>query len=136
MINIESKKGITLVSLVVTVILLLILSGVSISNLNLSNEIGKYNNMVSDIKLLEDKALIHYNKYKEIPKTSRTINVNGTEYYEIDLSKLENLTLNYGDEYGETSELTNSSDIYLINSSLSVYYLKGTRKNGEIYHVK
>ncbi len=91
----NSNKGITLVSLVITVIILLILTGTIIYDLNLSNSAGELNNMVADINLLKDEILIYYNKYQEIPKTERTINVNGVEYYEIDLSKLDNITLNY-----------------------------------------
>ena len=92
--------------------------------------------MVSDIKLLNDKILVYYNKYEEIPKTDREITINGTLYYEIDLSKIEGLTLNYGNEYGETVELSNSSDVYVVDESLNVYYLQGVEKSGEIYHMK
>ncbi len=134
MINIKSKKGITLVSLVITVIVLLILSGVTISSINLSNGTGSYNNMVADIKLLNDKILVYYNKYGEIPKTNRIINIDETEYHEIDLSKLEDLTLNYGDDYGEKGVLKSTADAYVINSNLHIYYLKGIKKSGEVFH--
>ena len=136
MINIEKNKGITLVSLVITIIILLILTGTTIYNFSISNEVSYYNKMVSDIKLLNDKILVYYNKYEEIPKTDREITINGTLYYEIDLSKIEGLTLNYGNEYGETVELSNSSDVYVVDESLNVYYLQGVEKSGEIYHMK
>lgn len=137
MINIKSKKGITMISLVITIVILLILSGTAIYNLNLSNGVGRYNNMIADIKLLNDKVLVYFNKYGEIPKTAREINIiNNETYYEIDLSKLEGITLNYGKDYGEEISLTNSSDVYLVNSNLNVYYLKGVEKSGEIYHEK
>lgn len=136
MINIKSQKGITMISLVIAIVILLILSGTAIYNLNLSNGVGRYNNMVADIKLLNDKTLVYYNKYGEIPKTNRSsININGEEYYELDISKLEGITLNYGKEYGQVGTLTSSSDVYVINeSTLNVYYLKGVEKSGEIYH--
>ncbi len=136
MINIKSKKGITLVSLVVTIIVLLILTGVSISGLSLSNGTKNYNNMVSDIEVIEDGIFIYFNKYNEIPKTSRLIQIDGTEYYEVDLSKLENLTLNYGKDYGKQEDLNSSSDVYLVNSNLNIYYLKGVAKVDKIYHAK
>lgn len=137
MINIKSQKGITMVSLVIAIVILLILSGTAIYNLNLSNGAGRYNNMIADIKLLNDKALVYYNKYGEIPKTNRSsININGEEYYELDISKLEEITLNYGKEYGQEGPLTTSSDVYVINSNLNIYYLKGVEKSGEIYHEK
>lgn len=56
------------------------------------------------------------------------------EYYEIDLSKLENITLNYGSEYNQASNLTKDSDVYVVNDNLKVYYLKGIEKGGTIYH--
>ena len=40
---------------------------------------------------------------------------------QIDLSKLYNITLNYGEDYGKELEI--SSDVYLINSNLNIYYL-------------
>ena len=136
MINIKENKGITLVSLVITVIILLILTGTTIYNFSLSNETSYYNKMISDIKLLSDKILVYYNKYAEIPKTVRQITVDGIVYYEIDLEKLDNLTLNYGDDYNGTEELTTFSDVYAINEKLDIYYLKGVEKSGEIHHSK
>lgn len=132
MIKRSSEKGITLISLVVTIIILLILTGVVITNFNSSDEDGKYNNMKADIKLLKDKVLIYYNRYGEVPKTSRTIKVNNTDYYEIDLSELGNITLNYGKDYEK--DLTTSSDVYLIDLNLHVYYLKGIERSGKMYH--
>ena len=132
--NIKSNKAITLVALVVTVVMLLILSTVTITSLNTSNGAGRYNNMAADIKLLSDKVHVYYNKYGEIPKTEKTITVDAVQYYEIDLSKLGDLTLNYGKEYGGEGSLTSSSDVYVINQNLNVYYLCGVEKGNETYH--
>lgn len=123
--NLNSQRGITIVSLVITIIVLLILTGTVIYNMNSSSKVGAYNNMVADINLLEDKLLNYFNKYGEIPKTSRTITIESIDYYEIDLGKLDNITLKYGEDYGENTELTNASDVYLVNDSLEVYYLQG-----------
>lgn len=136
MTSIISNKGITIITLVITVVILLILSGTAIYSLNLSNEVGRYNNMIADIRLLNDKTLVYFNKYGEIPRTNRKTQINNEEYFEIDLEKLEGLTLNYGNDYGKDGELTASSDVYLINSSLNIYYLKGIEKSGRIYHEK
>ena len=73
--KINSKKGITLVSLVISIIILLILSTISIYGIRSSNNISPYNNMIADINLLEDKILVYYNKYSEIPKTSEEIEI-------------------------------------------------------------
>ncbi|MBQ2916849.1 MAG: hypothetical protein IJE59_01525 [Clostridia bacterium] len=132
--KLNSQKGVTLTALIVSIIILLILSSVIIKNITSSNKVVAYNNMIADIKLLEDKVLIYFNKYAEIPRTSRTINIIGKEYYEIDLSKLDNITLNYGVEYGSKEELTETSDVYLVNQSLDVYYLKGVDLAGVVRH--
>ena len=129
--KIKSNNGITIVALVTTVIIMLILLGVTISGINISNDSVSYNNMVADINLLEEKLLSYYNKYKEIPKTNITENIDGITYYEIDLSKLDNLTLNYGIKYSG-----NEKDIYLVNDNLEVYYLKGVEKSQTVYHTK
>ena len=134
MINLKSKKGVTIVSLVIAIVILLILSGVTINGINRSNGSEKYNNMIADVNLLKDKCLIYFNKYGDIPKTERQIAINNVTYYEIDLSKLDGITLNYGDDYNKNGNLTNSSDVYIINLNLDVYYLKGIEKSGTTYH--
>lgn len=131
---IKSQKGITIVTLIIMIIFILILTGTIVYNSNSSNKAVTYNNMIADIKLLEDKILIYFNKYGEIPKTSRTIEIDNIIYHEIDLSKLDNVTLMYGNDNNKTGELTNTLDVYLVNSSLDVYYLKGVNLSGKIYH--
>lgn len=131
---IRTQKGITIVSLIITVIILLILSATVAYNINYSNKAVGYNNMIADIKLLEDKILVYYNKYGEVPKTSRAIDIDNMEYYEIDLSKLDNITLMYGKDYNKSGKLQDAPDVYLVNNSLEVYYLRGMELSGEIHH--
>lgn len=124
--KIKSSNGITIVSLIMVVIIVLILSTVSFYSINSSQNIGKYNKMIADITLLEDKILIYYNKNGELPiKENGYEDENGVE---IDLSKLENITLNYGIDESDIN------DIYLVNSNIQVYYKKGIEKAGTIYH--
>lgn len=134
MIKIRKNKGITLISLVITIAIMLILTGVISYNFSVSNEKSYYNKMVSDIQILNDKILIYYNRYEEVPKTTRGITVDGTVYYEIDLSKLENVTLNYGSENGDATTLSQISDVYVVDEDLNVYYLKGIELNDILYH--
>ena len=108
---IKSQKGITIVTLIIMIIFILILTGTIVYNSNSSNKAVTYNNMIADIKLLEDKILIYFNKYGEIPKTSRTIEIDNIIYHEIDLSKLDNVTLMYGNDNNKTGELTNTLDV-------------------------
>ena len=70
---IKNNKGITIIALVVTVIILLILTGTVIYNSNLSKSNYKYNKMVADLDILSDKILDYFKKYNELPKTERTV---------------------------------------------------------------
>lgn len=134
--NIKYKKGITLVSVTISVIILLILSTIVIYSMKLSNNMSPYNNMLADINLLEDKLLIYFNRYGEIPRTSRNITIGAVTYYEIDLSKLGNVTLNFGKEYGKANALTDIADVYTVNDKLNVYYLKGVTVEDITRHSK
>lgn len=125
--RIKSSKGITIVALIVTIIIALILSGTIIYTIKTSNDISPYNRMAEDIELLQDKILIYYNKYQEVPKKGSQFLINGKAYYEIDLSKLGAITLNFGSGVDQ-------DDIYLVNNNLEVYYKKGINKNGVIVH--
>lgn len=128
--KISQNKGVTLVALIMTIVLLLILSSVAINNLNKSSNVAPYNNMIADIELLTDKIVIYYNKYGELPIIENNSQIiDDIEYYKIDLNKLENITLNYG-----TEKDGNAKDIYLVNNNLEVYYLEGIEKSGKIEH--
>ena len=125
---IKNQKGITLAYLIITIIILGILSTIAITSFKNSDDVGKYNKMIADITILKDKVLVYYNKNKEIPiiaNTSETID--GVTYSKIDITKLENVTLNngYSNEEG---------DYYLINNNLEIYYKKGAEKSGHTYH--
>ena len=134
MINIKSNKGITITTLVIAIIIMLILTGTIVSNISTSDGADRYNNMKADIILIKDKALLYYNKYNEAPVTEKTIEVSGVTYHEVDLQKLGDITLNYGSEYNKGENLTTSSDVYVIDNNLNVYYLKGIKMSGDIYH--
>ena len=129
MVNIKTKKGITIISLVLTIVIISILTTVAVYSQKSSRNIAPYNKMLADITLLEDKLFIYYNKNNEIPITGDEILIGEESYHKIDLTKLQNVTLNYG--IGE-----DSNDYYLVNSSLEVYYLEGIENNGQIYHTK
>ena len=53
----------------------------------------------------------------------------GKKYYEIDLSKFQNITLKYG--HGNINDM----DIYVVNGdTLDVYYYKGVEYKGNTYY--
>jgi len=136
---IKKQRGVTLSMLLITIILVAILIGATVANLDMGNDIKKYNYMCADIELLESKVLTYYNENKSLPISSNEL-IDVTEitdfnpkdnakYYEIDLSKLSNISLNLGKGNKE------NKDIYVINEqSHAIYYLKGVVYEGNTYH--
>lgn len=128
-IKVISQKGITMVSLIVTIVVLLILSTIIITDTYTGADYKRYKLMCADIELLEDKVLIYYDKYGEIPKrelTSAPEGIeNGHEFYKLDTTKLNNLTLNYSAD----------DDIFIIDATtFEVYYQNGIEYNGATYY--
>lgn len=136
--KIRKNKGMTLVALVVTIVILLIISSVIIVEMNTGDKFKDYQYMKADIETIKDSILIYYHDYAKIPvigESLSTINLDGQaspidniNYYEVDLEQLGTITLNYGRK-------SESTDIYIINEkSQEVYYLKGIEYEGEIKH--
>lgn len=65
--NIENEKGVTMVALVVTIIVLMILTGIMVSNSNSQFGIKKVNDLYSDIDLISAKIDKYYLKNAELP---------------------------------------------------------------------
>lgn len=135
-INLKNEKGVTMIAIVITIIILLIIiSTVSFSSQN-GIDMKKLNNMYADILLLEEKISVYYLKNGSIPIKGEPYDIttipqgiiadnpnNGNVFYEIDLDRLENVSLN-------NNNSTNVKDKYIINyDSHSVYYLKGVTVN-------
>lgn len=138
------EKGVSLVSLVITIIVLLIIVSTTVYRIGSFTSTSRFNNMKADIELLHDKILTYRKQYEKLPIVEPVLPVqivtqvlseqkaenDNDEYYKIDLTKLENITLNYGNE----SE--GESDYYIVNTrTLNVYYLKGIELNQTVYHV-
>ena len=66
MTKIKDQKGITLIALVVTVILMLILMSTAAINMNTNEEYRIYEEVKSDISLLKDKILSSFSTFKQI----------------------------------------------------------------------
>lgn len=121
----KRKKAIIVVfligiSLIFGIIYSLVQNGIELSVLN---------NVYKDIDIIEQRVAIYYLNNGNLPTKDKNINFNNSinpndsdNFYEIDLEKLENLSINYGKkEYGE-------EDIYIINDqSHTIYYLKGVK---------
>lgn len=148
--KLKNNKGITLVSLIITIVLMFIIAGTTIYTSTNRFKINSLKKMYNDIELLNDKISTYYVKYGGIPilKNSsgdyilytfsnldfdKSIN-DDSNYYIIDLEAIGNMTLNYGEE-GYSNPNT-SDDVYIVNNKThTVYYVKGIENaNGKIYH--
>lgn len=128
--KLKSEKGITIISLVVTIIIILILTSVTVSNVKINTEFKRYSLMLSDIEQIEDKVLFFYKQYGELPVGNEITNVpteidNGHVFYEVNVNKLNGITLNLGSK----------EDIYIIDSeTFEVYYQNGVQYKNVIYY--
>ena len=126
----KSNKAITLTVLVITITIILILTTVIITSTYAGIDLRRYKSMCSDVEILEDKILYFYREYGELPVGNQIDNVptdieNGHTFYEVNTSKLKNVTLNYGDD----------DDIYIVDAdTFEVYYLNGVEYKNVIYY--
>lgn len=143
----KNEKGITLVSLLITVIVMVIIAGVTVYTSENKLKANDLKKMQNDIEFLNDKISTYYMNYGEIPTKEKdkyvfhssdfnfetNINDNGT-YYLIDLEAIGNISLNYGKE-GYNNPLE-SDDVYIISENThTVYYLRGIESaNEKVYH--
>ena len=153
----NNNKGITLVSVAIAVTLILILTGVIIYNVKDNLGMGKLQEMQNDIKNLRDLVSNYYADNGKIPAKLKYTNEENIEriensgvisenidigdFYIIDLKELENLTLNYGEDYKNISDATTEDgasqyeDIYIINeTSQNVFYVAGIQLDNEMFY--
>ncbi len=154
----KKNKGITMISLVITIIVLLIVTSITIGNGLGQLGIKRVNNLYADIETISTKVAEYYLKNETLPvydnlyvnnkqeleelfkkngATENITNVNdGDEYYVINPTKLDNLTLNYGDDYKEWTNTSTSEEIqniYIINSVTHQIYFPHGVKSGDEY---
>ena len=160
--NLKNDKGVTLIVLTITVIVLLIVTSITINNSKKQLSIKKVNNLYGDIEAISTKISDYYLKNNSLPvfenvycnnsnEFGNIIVANGGErsvinsnddgcYYVLDMSKLENLTLNYGSDYKkwtDTSTFEDYQDIYIINKiTHQIYYPKGVKYMDTMYFTK
>lgn len=180
-INKKSKNGITLISMILTVIVLLIIIGAISYSSQSSFQMKKIENLYSDIDTLKDAISVYYVKNKALPVYYSNYTMNGSEdkyqeirlsnygnnnylnipkndyddltsYYIIDITKLNNITLNNknnvpedidkGDFFSKSSDRDNLMEhidkgIFIVNASTHVvYYTKGITIDGNTYYTK
>lgn len=139
----RNERGIAMITLVITVLLIVIISSALAKNSYDSLQLANLTKLDNDVKMLNDRIAAYYVQYGRLPTYGEAYSRNtikekiddlspndGDSYYIIDLSELDNLTLNYGENY-----LTSSNDVYIVNEeSHIVYYLKGVKHSGKVYH--
>ena len=154
---ISKTKGVTLVSLTIVIIVILILTGVIIYNIRDSLGISKLRELQNDIQNLRDLVNNYYATNGKIPAKLKYTNTGNIEkirdagvisekvdigdFYIIDLSELENLTLNYGEDYKNITDATTEEeasqygDIYIINeTSQNIFYVEGIELDGDWFY--
>lgn len=149
-----NNKGVSLISLVITVVVLVIITNVLLYNLGSDLGVTHLRNMQNDISNLREKILSYYAKKGKIPakleysNTEKINNINSIsetadtgKFYVIDLTALENLTLNYGQDYKKIqnnwtqSQINELSDLYIINeTSNNIFYVDGITLDDQTYY--
>lgn len=117
---------------IIAIISIVIFCGIVIA-INDGINLAKVNAMYEDVEALEDKIALYYLDYGYLPTKEKidftgSINPNDSEnFYEIDLSKLDNVYLNYNKK----------EDYYIVNEqSHTVYYLNGIDYKKEKQYTK
>ena len=152
---VKNNRGVTLVSLVITVVVILILTNVVIYNAAGNLRTTKLSNMQADIENLRDRVSTYYAQYGMIPANTSIeyTNINNInsisdvvdtgKFYVIDLGAMENITLNYGQDYekirnGEATsqeQINQLTDLYIINeTSHNIFYVEGIEIDDERYY--
>lgn len=165
--KIKSNKGVTLIVLTIMIVVLLIITGMLIYGSKSQIRTKKLNELYDDIEILNSKVSEYYLKNGSIPlvdentpyitNTSEgkdfenllkanganeiSFNVNDDEnYYVLDINKLDNLTLNYGQDvqnWKTDHSYTRYQDIYIINKiSHQIYFPHGIRVGDELYYTR
>ena len=146
--KVNSEKGITLTTLVITIVVLMILSFSITASIKSTIETRNYNGVKEDIINLSEEIRVYYLNNGELPiDTSKTydlkeygvpdsdINPNDEgDYYRIRTSLLNDVILNNGG-LENNEENADTDDMYVVNeSSLTVYYLMGAILDGQRHY--
>ena len=146
----RNQKGINLISLTITVLVILVLTNIVIYNVRGNLKTQNIKSLQADISNLREKISTYYGQYGEIPANKEYTNtgkidvispaVDTGKFYVIDLSALDNLTLNYGMDYekvksGEVTDVDTLSDLYIINEdSHNIFYVEGVKLDNQTFY--
>lgn len=155
----KQEKGVTLISLAAAVIVMGIITTLLMYSIRDANDTGKLTDLYSDLDNLTDKVSNYYTTYGKIPAFASDdyddmvaeisavvgawedspVGVNDSgRFVLLDLSALENLTLNYGKDFENVKNSTtigNNRDLFIVNeNSHNIFYLKGIKVNNKKYY--
>lgn len=152
----KGQKGINLITLSITVIIMLILVNIILYHVQSNLKIEKLKDMQADIGTLRDKISDYFIQYGKIPASIPFTNiehirnagviseaVDTGDFYVIDLSAIDNLTLYYGQDYEKikneevsgAEEINSLMDLYIINeTSHNIFYIQGITLDEEIFY--
>ncbi len=135
----KNQKGITLMILISTVVIMTIITGTIAYRSIASTRMRSYYNMCADIELLDEKIALYYLENKALPISTQTkqiselisnygesnpnYNPNNSEdgiLYQIDLSKLKNLSLK-------------TTEYYIDKTSHTIYCSRGKKVGNDYY---
>ena len=156
----KQNRGVSLASLAIAIIILIIITNMLVYYAKDNVYVKSLTNMYNDISNLREKISNYYSIYGDIPvkmkyENSKVINNLQTagiigandkidEFYVIELSALDGLTLNLGEDYKKIKnkevttqdEINNLRDIYIINkNSHNIFYANGVSGgDGKYYY--
>lgn len=147
----KSEKGVTLVVLVLTIIILSILSFTVLANVGTLSEKNSQTKLEEDIHSLFEKIEQYYARNNKLPVANAFTNISmlqdcknvndNDKYYVIDIIYLKGLDLHYGKEYYDIrldktgTKINTCTDVYIINeASHTIYYPKGMQYNGKMHY--
>ena len=137
----KNQKGITLIILVITIIIMSILIFSIAVNIKPYKDQNTKTNFETDMQMLKEEINQYYAREKDIPIINKFTNItmldgmrninDNDEYYVIDIGQLD-VKLNYGADYYTinqkdiTEEITDLLDVYILNKQThTIYYPKG-----------
>lgn len=156
--SLNNQKGVSLTSLAVAIIVILILTSVTLYNATGNIKISKLKGMQTDIENLTDRVSSYYAQYGKLPVNTNIeyTNINNIrnagvissatdtgKFYAIDLAAMENITLNYGQDYekiknGEAStqeQVNQLLNLYIINeTSHNIFYVEGIKVDNDVFY--
>ena len=149
----KNNKGITLVSLVITIIVLMILASIATSNGLSAVKNAKYYNAISELKVMQAEVNEMYEDYKngnedvlnngksltESAKNEQAVQaynlVNENKLNETDIGIISDYRYYGADYINNDLDIDGISQDFIINiKTRSVILLNGIEINGETYH--